>query len=246
MEDYQLLDEQLNEIDKLVKKSKKRLISFFFIIAIDLFIFISSQSNSLFFFKLNRSEDSVTAYGSYHLISWILMGFILLFFISYVCLFIVYLRKERVEDSVFKKIYNFFDFFTVIPIFFLIVMILNSYVYTIAVVDGPSMEPTYYTSDVVVIGYHYSVNAEDVIVFEKDKLYIKRVIAKPLDLLVVRNGEVWVNGDFIDYTNGDFTYEGILSFGEYFVMGDNRSNSSDSRHFGLVTETEIIGRVILD
>jgi signal peptidase I len=82
---------------------------------------------------------------------------------------------------------------------------------------------------------------------------IKRVIGLPGDTIEISGGMVLVNGQTLDepYINGlqttCSTYCGPLTLGPdmYFVMGDNRSNSMDSRVFGPVPASEIIGRVVL-
>lgn len=82
---------------------------------------------------------------------------------------------------------------------------------------------------------------------------IKRVIGVPGDTLMLKDNQVCVNGTPLDepYVHGAPTscaqYCGtiVLGTGQYFVMGDNRTNSYDSRYFGPVNEQDIIGHVIL-
>jgi signal peptidase I len=82
---------------------------------------------------------------------------------------------------------------------------------------------------------------------------IKRVIGLPGEKLEVRDGLVWIDGRQLDeaYVNGQETscYSacGAVQLGEdeYFVMGDNRPSSLDSRSFGAVPADKIIGRVVM-
>lgn len=84
--------------------------------------------------------------------------------------------------------------------------------------------------------------------------YIKRVIGLPGDTVEVKDGAVWINGSKLDEP---YVYEGqesvvtgdrstwLIPAGEFFVMGDHRMNSADSRVFGPIPETSIIGRAWL-
>lgn len=98
-------------------------------------------------------------------------------------------------------------------------------------------------------------NRGDVVVFNppvsSDKPYIKRVIGLPGDTVEIKDGEVWVNGTQLeeDYLHGDATDcqpracdPVIVPEGSVFVLGDNRSHSSDSRYFGTVEIPRIVGK----
>ena len=82
---------------------------------------------------------------------------------------------------------------------------------------------------------------------------IKRVVGVPGDTLIIANGHVSVNGTQLDepYVHDEPTYCAqycgtlVLEAGQYFVMGDNRVNSYDSRSFGPINEQDILGHVIL-
>lgn len=95
----------------------------------------------------------------------------------------------------------------------------------------------------------------DVIVFwypkDPDKSYVKRIIGLPGETIELRNGVVFINGEEMreDYLDGEHN-QALMSFPPkkidehyYFVMGDNRDNSSDSRYWGLVPEKYIYGKV---
>ena len=126
-------------------------------------------------------------------------------------------------------------------------------------VRGPSMQPTYHSGQrLFVTRYFFSEpHRGDVVVFHpptpsKDD-YIKRVIGVPGDHVVVKDGRVWVNGEerFESYRVGAQTtcfgrYCAItLREGEYYVLGDNRPNSSDSRAWGPVRRDRIVGKAWL-
>lgn len=82
---------------------------------------------------------------------------------------------------------------------------------------------------------------------------IKRVIGLPGELIEVRGGAVWINGEVLSepYLNGvttercDRVCSITLGVNQYFVMGDNRPSSNDSRSFGPITADQIVGEVVL-
>lgn len=99
----------------------------------------------------------------------------------------------------------------------------------------------------------------DIIVFqtdanERDGYFIKRIIGLPGETIQIREGNIYIDGTVLqeDYGNetmldaGIAAEEIVLGEGEYFVLGDNRNDSKDSRYFavGPVEEKDILGRVI--
>jgi signal peptidase I len=124
-------------------------------------------------------------------------------------------------------------------------------------VEGTSMQPRLRDQDRLFINkfaYHFeSISRGDVVVFHYPRdlaeSYIKRVIALPGDRLNIDNGRVYVNGRRIEEPYVPLRYEDARSLpemvippGEYFVMGDHRSISSDSRDFGPVPRDLIYGK----
>jgi signal peptidase I len=104
--------------------------------------------------------------------------------------------------------------------------------------------------------YHISsIERGDVVVFhyprDPEKSYIKRVIGLPGDSIVIDRGQVWVNGILLHETYVPLMYRDSRSMAElvvppetYFMMGDHRSISSDSREFGPVDRSLIYGKAV--
>ncbi len=99
-------------------------------------------------------------------------------------------------------------------------------------------------------------NRGDIVVFEppgaSSDPYIKRIIGLPGETVEIRNSTVYIDGQALDedYTAGSTSWRGggnddsalVIPEDEYFVLGDNRDNSSDSRSFGTVPKDDIIGK----
>jgi signal peptidase I len=126
-------------------------------------------------------------------------------------------------------------------------------------VEGTSMLPRLEDHDRLFINkfvYHItSIERGDVVVFhyprDPEKSYIKRVIALPGDRLSIDRGQVWVNGKALQEKYVPAMYRDTRSYAEtvipddcYFVMGDHRSISSDSREFGVVERDLIYGKAV--
>lgn len=126
---------------------------------------------------------------------------------------------------------------------------------------GQSMAETINGGDQILINrFIYKVTdpkPNDIIVFlpngnEKSHLYIKRVIAVPGDTVLIQNGVIYVNGELFEEEievaaieePGLAAEEIVLGDDEYFVLGDNRNNSEDSRYanIGNVKKEHIIGK----
>lgn len=129
--------------------------------------------------------------------------------------------------------------------------------YSVSEVNGLSMYPTYQDSDMLLVkDSNDHVSRGDIVIVKKsgiDKAIVKRVVATGGDVVSFKDSDMFINGvkqfegyvntdEVIDYT--DIKYE--VPSDSYFVLGDNRSHSTDSRYFGSVSRAEIAGVVVTD
>ncbi len=129
-------------------------------------------------------------------------------------------------------------------------------------IDGTCMEPTLYTYQRVFIfkpGYWFhGPERGDIIVFRYPlnpaKEYIKRVIGVPGETVAIHDGVVYINGQALDQSAWPVTIdthrypeyaERVIPPGQFFVLGDNRPQSEDSRVWGFVPRENVLGPAFL-
>ena len=131
-------------------------------------------------------------------------------------------------------------------------------------IDGHSMEPSLHNGELILVDkWSYLFRAPsrgDVIVFvappQPSQDYIKRVIGVPGDVITIRNTTVIVDGVTLNESYVNQAFQGnpyadkvinnlVVPPNEYWVMGDNRAGSCDSRSFGFVPRQNIVGRAAL-
>ncbi|MHA6252035.1 signal peptidase I [Oceanobacillus sp. CAU 1775] len=137
-----------------------------------------------------------------------------------------------------------------------IAFILHTFVFATSVVEGESMEPTLENGDKLIFNkFIYFIDEPkrgDIVIIEQPtKNYVKRIIGLPGEVIEIKNNSIYIDG--VEYkesflreadldktgTHGPFT----LDEDSYFVMGDNRAISKDSRNgLGYIDRTEIIGK----
>ena len=134
---------------------------------------------------------------------------------------------------------------------------LKTYVAEAYEIKGRSMEPTFLSGQrVVVLKAFYEIHREDVVVFssteDPSKDLIKRVVGLPGETLKIVGGRVYINGQKLQEDYARFGERGVyerpveerIAPGHYFVLGDNRPDSHDSRYFDSVPATSIRGKVV--
>lgn len=162
-----------------------------------------------------------------------------------------------------KKIYTFLlDTIQSILIAASIFLVIYIFLFRPFEVSGDSMYPNFYNREYILtnlITLRFALPSRgDVVVFQAppapDKDFIKRVIGLPGDTIMLHNGDVYINSQKLDqhvFLKTDVrTYGGrflnddkpiTVPDSNYFVMGDNRMNSSDSREWGFVPQNKLIG-----
>ena len=142
--------------------------------------------------------------------------------------------------------------------------VIRAFIFQPFVVEGSSMVPTFHDHNYLIVNkfvYRFATPKRgDVIVFQSPTIrntdFIKRVIGLPGDVVRVEKDQVFVNGKKIDepYINHETdgssalqpaSLERFLSSTQYWVMGDNRNHSSDSRDWGPLESTAIIGQATI-
>ena len=139
----------------------------------------------------------------------------------------------------------------------ILALIVHLFLAQATIVFGQSMEPNLHPNERLIVDkLSYRVRAPargDIVVVDlphMEEMLVKRIVALPGEQVEIRRGVVYVNGtpvnepfphDMTEYDMSRLTL-GPLS---YFVLGDNRGNSNDSRSFGPVTRDQILGRVWL-
>lgn len=134
----------------------------------------------------------------------------------------------------------------------------KGYIFFRSTVIGDSMNPTYVDGDTVSICRLETPERGDIVILksteEKDKYLIKRCIGLPGDTIQIIDGTVYINDkeykeDYLyegntDYTSGIAEEPITLGDDEYFVLGDNRVVSKDSRYLGAIKQENILGVVL--
>lgn len=136
-------------------------------------------------------------------------------------------------------------------IIILVIILVRTFIVTPVRVDGDSMKKTLYDGDILVLYKLGSIKRNDIIVLNEsydDEIIIKRVIATPGETIEIKNNKIYVNDEEYedDFAFGDTTDYSKIELGEdeYFILGDNRIISKDSRYFGPIKEKEIMGKIV--
>ncbi len=173
---------------------------------------------------------------------------------------VIHLRRESRQGLWSESLRLARDVFLILVIF----VLLGVFAVQPVVVEGTSMLPQLNDGERLLVNklVYYNIQGVrwghlergDIVVFwypkEPDKSYVKRIIGLPGEVVEVRSGKVYINGAELEEDYLDIEHNKTLPSWparkvenhHYFVMGDNRDNSSDSRYWGLVPEKYIYGK----
>lgn len=155
------------------------------------------------------------------------------------------------------------DWIKTIVVAFVIVFLVQMFLFSLAIVSGRSMEPTLLNKEWLfsnkIVYRISSPKVNDIVVLKNpvpdenlgEKYFVKRVIGEEGDHIVIRDGQLIRNGEVVEEEFTDSIIEGnndidiIIPEGKYYVMGDNRKlmMSTDSRSFGPIAEDQIVARI---
>ncbi len=160
------------------------------------------------------------------------------------------MRRRR--RSLFRELLE------VLVIALILTLVIQTWVFETFVVEGDSMLDALHHGDRVLVNkfiYRFrDPSRGDIVVFghpgDNDRDLIKRVVAKPGEVIEMRDGRVYINGEPLDEEyltrgdNGDFPPVKVPPR-TLFLLGDNRVRSDDSRSFGFVPYADVSGRTWL-
>ena len=168
------------------------------------------------------------------------------------------------EDKKRKRLSILTDIIIYAIIIYTCIYLIPTYVIQRTIVDGPSMENTLHNGEhlmVEKISYHLDkLKRFDIVVFyphgrKNEEYYVKRIIGLPGETIQIKGSDIYINGEILkeNYGKEPITFAGTaeeplkLGDDEYFVMGDNREVSLDSRYeeVGVVPKENIGGRAII-
>lgn len=168
--------------------------------------------------------------------------------------FAFYYFLKKYYLSSWKKSLGIYVVFGIVGIIVFLVVVIPTrlYVFEPFAVAGEAMSPTYNNGDYLLINkFDKNFVRGDVIIFRTEKqpssFLIKRIIGLPSEKVDIQGGKVLINGQVLNesYYNGETLPDSSVTLDQdqYFVLGDNRTNSSDSRIWGPITKASIRGKI---
>lgn len=146
------------------------------------------------------------------------------------------------------------------------VTMIKNFIFLSVSIDGSSMFPTFQQNDEIIVETVHQINRFDVIVFRdaSNRTFVKRVIGLPGESIRYEDDQLYVDNksikepflenDYVEKAGGvwtsNFTLESltgevVIPDGHYFVLGDNRRLSHDSRYYGPIPAEMIVGEAVM-
>lgn len=180
-------------------------------------------------------------------------------FILWLRMVITSVKDEPNQDQPIK---NWFGLVKSFDIVLIIGLLFRAFIMQPYIVEGNSMEVNFHDKEILIVdktSYKFrSIHRGETVIFQAPKSpqddYIKRIIAFPGETVAIQNGKVKINGKILEEPylpqgattlTSDKIFRLTLGPDQYFVMGDNRGNSSDSREWGVLPKVNVIGRAWL-
>lgn len=150
-----------------------------------------------------------------------------------------------------EKLKEIFSYVIVI----VLVLLIKQFIVTPIRVNGSSMNNTLIDKDIMIldkISYQFSsIERFDIVVIKLENEYlIKRVIGLPGETLEYKDNNLYINGEIVSENfkhkeTANYSLNEVIPEGYYFVVGDNRGDSLDSRVIGFIKEEDILGKTSL-
>ena len=154
------------------------------------------------------------------------------------------MEKERILNGI-KEIAPYIGII-------ILVLVIKHFFFTTVIVHGSSMENTLHDKDIMILNKLSTrmgkIKRFDIVVIDNgDERLIKRVIGLPGEEIEYKENKLYIDGKVVKDNHGGDKYTAdikakILGPGEYYVLGDNRTNSVDSRMLGPINKKKIIGK----